>query len=88
VLVFPAGTQIPDGIPQEFPFWQGIDGQHAVIYRAPDDAGTQPAWLADFPIGMSCGRCVASPTGFDTFTPAACDSFAVETNDTEVCDWY
>jgi|SRR5687768_16896064 hypothetical protein len=89
VLLLPSGWSIPDGIVAKFTF-SGIAGRHAIIYRAPADPGTQPAWLADFPIGLSCGQCVDSPapTGFDSFAPAACDSFAIGDLGSDVCEWY
>jgi hypothetical protein len=38
---------------------------------------------------MSCGACVDGPPGgFDSFAPAACDTFAIDDLTSDVCEWY
>jgi hypothetical protein len=87
VLLHP-GAQLPDGALISQPNAVGYSLQYAIIYRGSADAGTGVAWTSAFPVGMSCGKCVASTTGLDTFKPTDCASLVIDTNlNAPSCNW-
>jgi hypothetical protein len=87
VLLAPGGS-VPDGKVTAEPASLGVSAQYAIIYRGPTDPGTAEPWLAAFPIGLSCGRCVPATTGFDTFEPVSCTMLVIETAPmTNICNY-
>jgi hypothetical protein len=87
VLLRP-GASLPDGALISRPNAIGYSLQYAIIYRGAADSGTGLAWTAGFPVGLSCGKCVPSPTGFDTFKPVDCATLVIDTNPAApACNW-
>lgn len=80
LALLPPGTSIPDGRLAAEPAYVGLSRRYAVIYRGPTDTGGVVAWTARFPVGLSCGRCVDSTTGFDTFEPVDCALLVIDTD--------
>ncbi len=65
----------------------GLAPQHAIVYRATE--ATPLSWIAPFPQGFACGRCVHLPDGFDAFEPVPCSAVDVIVDATtdDVCEW-
>ena len=80
LMLMPPGTVTPDGVIQGDPPFVGISARHAIIYRGPDDTGAVAPWTMDFPVGLSCGRCVDATSGFDTFEPVECTTLVIDTD--------
>jgi hypothetical protein len=92
IALVDAATPIAPGIVDEAAFERdvrGLAGQFAIVYRGPN-AGA-PDWVAAFPAGLSCGKCVkAKDGGFDTFAPVACSEVVLEVGDEDsldICNW-
>ncbi len=65
----------------------GFAGEYAIVFRGTTDLAP---WLTQFPMGLSCGKCVHELEGFDSFTPVACDEIVIEVDlieDTSTCNW-
>ncbi len=73
----------------------GLSARHALIYRGSDVTSETTKWVNSFPVGLSCGRCVAgvkseeNPSGFDSFEPVDCSSLEVDTDleSLDACNW-
>jgi hypothetical protein len=76
------GTAFPDGRLSTDPAFVGLSRRYAIIYRGPTDTGSVVAWTTRFPVGLSCGRCVDSASGFDTFEPIDCKMLVIDTDPT------
>lgn len=88
MVLLRAGASLPDGALISRPNAIGYSLQYALIYRGRDDAGTAVAWTAAFPVGLSCGKCVDSATGLDTFKPVDCATLVIDTNPSApACNW-
>jgi len=92
IALVDAATPIAPGIVDEAAFERdvrGAAGQFAVVYRGPN-AGA-PEWVAAFPPGLSCGKCVTGKAGeFDTFAPIACSEVVLDVGDEDsldICNW-
>jgi len=92
IALVDAATTIPPGIVDENTVEdavRGVSSQFAVVYHGPN-AGA-PEWVAAFPPGLSCGKCVkATDGGFDTFAPIACSEVVVDVGDVDaldICNW-
>jgi len=52
-------------------------------------ANEQFPWMASFPVGLSCGRCVEGV--LDSYEPVACDQVVIDVEDEgslyERCNW-
>jgi hypothetical protein len=87
VLLRP-GASLPEGMLTPPLDAVGYSLQYAAIYRGTADAGTGVAWTSRFPVGRSCGRCVAASSGFDTFEPVDCTTLVIDTDpNTPSCNW-
>lgn len=89
VALLAPGTAVPaDGMVDEMVLdGAGYTPLHAVIYK---DATANPAvvpWIAPFPLGYSCGRCVEASAGFDSFEPTACTTVEVDMTPANACNW-
>jgi hypothetical protein len=88
VVLLRPGAALPDGALISRPNAVGYSLQHAVIYRGAADAGTGVAWTAGFPVGLSCGKCIVSTSGLDTFKREDCASLVIDTNpNAPSCHW-
>jgi hypothetical protein len=88
LALLPPGASLPEGMTSSLPAAVGYSRRYAVIYRGTADTGTVVPWTAAFPIGLSCGRCVDSMTGFDTFEPVDCAMLLIDTDSTSPgCNW-
>ena len=78
VLALAPSTDVPaEGvIPGSAPEPVGFSSRHAIIFKPAGGMG--PDWLAAFPEGYSCGVCVDSPAGFDSFAPVACSAVVID----------
>ena len=94
VIQLAAGTSLPDGLVAD-PAAMGVGSPlvtspQVLIYRAPDAVNPyRSPWPDSFPEGLSCGKCVrATSGGFDSWTPAACESFELAPLPAaEQCNW-
>lgn len=89
VALLAPGTAVPaDGMVDEMVLdGAGYTPLHAVIYK---DATANPSivpWIAPFPQGYSCGRCVEATTGFDSFEPTTCTTVEVDMTPANACNW-
>ncbi|CAN5203107.1 hypothetical protein BH11MYX1_BH11MYX1_32990 [soil metagenome] len=78
LTLYPAPQTYPDGVITDAQFQTGMLGassNYAVIYKAP--GANALAWLANFPTGYSCGRCVPV-TGLDSWEPVSCDAAVID----------
>jgi hypothetical protein len=88
LVLLPPGTSYPDGPLATEPPVVGISARQAIIYRGATDTGGIVPWTTAFPVGLSCGVCVDSTTGFDSYAPADCATFVIDTDpDPDVCNW-
>ena len=88
MVLLHAGASLPDGALISRPNAIGYSLQYALIYRGQDDAGTAIGWTAAFPVGLSCGKCVGSASGLDTFKPVDCAMLVIDTNPSApACNW-
>jgi hypothetical protein len=62
----------------------GLTTNHAVVFKRPGATG--PAWVAAFPDGFSCGRCVRGP--IDELEPTPCALVVAERVIVDPCVWY
>jgi len=44
-------------------------------------------WIAPFPQGYSCGRCVRASSGFDSFEVTTCSTVEVDMTPADACNW-
>jgi hypothetical protein len=87
VLLRP-GASLPEGMLTSQLDAVGYSLQYAVIYRGTADTGKDIAWTSRFPVGRSCGRCVAASSGFDTFEPVDCTTLVIDTDpNAPACNW-
>jgi hypothetical protein len=88
VALLAPGASVPDGKVTSQPPSAGLTAKYAIIYRAPTDPGTATPWLAAFPLGLSCGRCVPATSGFDSFEPVDCALLVLDTEPTTtICNY-
>ncbi len=77
----------PDAPMARFEDAHGAAPRQVIVYRESDAVAPLP-WVAEFPVGLSCGEGVEEAEGFDSFQPADCSSFEIQiTDDLESLDW-
>ena len=84
VLVDPS-VDVPDGVVDEGALetnMRGFSGQFSLIFKAAELPAAGD-WRDDFPAGLTCGKCVDEPEGFDSYTPVACDQVVIDVGDEE-----
>ncbi len=86
VVIATSGTQPPDGVITETAIMgAAYSVNHAIIYKATGATGVP--WLGAFPDGYSCGVCVPSGSGFDSFAPTSCTTVEVVQSAQDGCNW-
>lgn len=93
LVLVPSGTTLQDGIVADFASLEatmsGHAGEYAIIYKNAEIEDWP--WFANFPMGLSCGKCVFSTSGFDSFAPVACDTFQIQVGPPGArvsCNWH
>ena len=93
IVLVPSDATLTDGIVADSAslnaMMTGHAGEYAIVYKNAE-IGDWP-WFADFPMGLSCGKCVPSTSGSDSFTPVACDSFQIQVGPPDarvLCNWH
>lgn len=94
-VVFAPGEAPPNGpITEDVPDAAILGGSvNPFVWRGSDV--TVDWWLDEFPVGLSCGRCVRAPEpvdpedfAFDSFEPAPCDELPLDVGaEVEGCNW-
>lgn len=93
VALVPSSANIPDGVVEDGVFTTtalGFTGEYSIIYRPNTDPTPEPSWDEDFPVGLSCGKCVPQAQGFDTFEPVPCSEVKLQVGPMSAiqgCNW-
>ena len=85
IVLVDSSVDLPDGVVDDAALetnMRGFSGQFSLIFKSAELPATGD-WRDDFPAGLTCGKCVDQPEGFDSYTPVACDQVGIDVGDEE-----
>lgn len=93
LVLVPSDVTLADGIVTDLASLNaamtGDAGEYAIIYKNAEVSDWP--WFTNFPMGLSCGKCVFASSGFDSFTPVACGTFQIQVGPPgarALCNWH
>lgn len=92
VVIVHTGEPVSEGLAPPIPAHSAtiaLSHDYAVVFRAKSDEAPARAWVENFPLGYSCGRCVRVAGQLDRYEPVSCADFRVTPvgQGHKACNW-